>query len=418
MTTVEEGSGSKKSSSIGVRIALALLVVAVLAGLVYFGLSGTKGGSSAGAGAHDDMAMIPAEAAMGFHLNLAELRKKPIWKSLLELQKASPETESMLADLRDTGGIDLFKQVETAFFAYPLPAATAEATRSEFGVILHGGPFDEERLSNWSRERMKKQGLELGSRDFLGKKLYSDGSEGGAESALLDTGTAIAGGRQWIEKMIELSQAAPGAGPPAADKRPELAPLLARVNTKGVLWGVSLVPESVRKQLAADPRTAGGASWKSVFAGCDIDDKGLSLKGAALLGSEADAKSLASSLKLLVTAFKLNPQVAATGLLPMLEGIQITPKGSEIEFDILLKQAQVDDLIARLQILLGTQGFQARVPIPNGGDPGVRIPPPPSTFAPMPPATRPPPQNFPGPGTPSEAPSEPAPPPDDPRPGQ
>jgi hypothetical protein len=350
-----------------------LLVAGALLGLAFSSAGCAQCGSSTSGGraTKDDMALIPREAGFVLMANVAEMRDTPLWKKVAELRDSS-ESKAKFDDFVKKTGLDPMKQVDSVFAGFP----TAKGTQ-EFALIARGGPFDEQKLVDYAKAEALKDGSEVVTTDYNGKKLYGDKS-GQAFVAFLDGKTVVMGGKEWIKKVIDLAK----AGGDSAAKNDALMAIVKKTRTGESFWGAGIIPEEARASLKDDPRLAAAATMKQVYASIDVKG-GLAVTAAIDLAGEPEAKDLTAKVSEQLGDAKKNPQVQMMGFTQYLDAIKVRAEGPTFHLDVKLTQPQVDALIAQLQGLFKTLGSSLGG---GGGAPGggTELPPAPPAQAPAP----------------------------------
>jgi major membrane immunogen (membrane-anchored lipoprotein) len=300
------------------------------------------GGGGAG-GAKEDLALVPKESDMLFSANAKRMRNTAMWRKLLDLRDSNDEAKKKMAEFIEKCGLDPFQQIDSAFGAFPQGQTGDD---KEFAIILRG-TFDEAKLVKCATDQAKKDGSELATSDYNGKKLYSQTASGGqAFATLLDSKTAVLGGKEWIKKVVDL---ATGKTQNASAKDNEaLMALVKRVKTQDAVWGVGLVPQSMRDKLKNDPNLSAAGSMKDAFGSVDFAG-GFAADLNVDLGSDADATEMQKKITEQLTESKKNPQVMMMGLAPLIDGIKIEAKAATFHVAVNYNQQQVEDIITRVK---------------------------------------------------------------------
>jgi hypothetical protein len=322
--------------------ASSLLLCGVLA------LSATACKSTSGSGAaKEDLALVPKESQIVLMANVARMRNTAMWRKLLDIRDNDPQAKKDYEDFVQKCGLDPFKQIDSAFVAFP----QGGSTEKEFAAILRG-QFNETKLVECAKSQAKKEGRDLAMSEYNGKKLYTDNQKGEAFATFLDNKTAVVGGKEWVKKVIDL---AAGKGGESAKANAELASVMKRTKTSDALWGAGLVPQTTRDQFKNDPRLSSASSMKDIFGSVDFAS-GVNADLNVDTGSEADAKDLAVKATAQLAEIRKSPQFMMMGLAQYLDGLKIDSKGATFHLAIVYNQQQVDDLINRVKGLLKSFG--------------------------------------------------------------
>jgi hypothetical protein len=322
--------------------ASSLLLCGVLA------LSATACKSTSGSGAaKEDLALVPKESQIVLMANVARMRNTAMWRKLLDIRDNDPQAKKDYEDFVQKCGLDPFKQIDSAFVAFP----QGGGAEKEFAAILRG-QFNETKLVECAKNQAKKEGRELATSEYNGKKLYTDNQKGEAYATFLDGKTAVVGGKEWVKKVIDL---AAGKGGESAKANAELAAVMKRTKTSDALWGAGLVPQTTRDQFKNDPRLSSASSMKDIFGSVDFAS-GVNADLNVDTGSEADAKDLSAKATAQLAEIRKSPQFMMMGLAQYLDGLKIDSKGATFHLAIVYNQQQVDDLINRVKGLLKSFG--------------------------------------------------------------
>jgi hypothetical protein len=308
-----------------------------LAALVALG-----GCNQANVAAKEDLQLVPKDADIVLMANLNRARNTNIWRKVLDLRDSEPQNKKDYDDFVQKCGLDPFKQIDSAFFAFPHGASETK----EFAVILRG-QFNEEKLVSCTREQAKKDGSDLAISEYNGKKLYTDTKQGQAFGVILDSKTVAIGGKEWIKKVVDLASKKDSGGQAAADK-PDLVALTKRVKITNAIWGAGLVSQETRDQLKENPSLAPAASMRNVFGSIDFSG-GFIADVNVDLGSESDAKDMTAKVTSQLGDTKRNPQVMMMGLAPLIDQVKPESHGATFHVAINFNQTQVDDIISRLK---------------------------------------------------------------------
>jgi hypothetical protein len=308
-------------------------------------LSGCKSTSGTTA-AKEDLALAPKQTDIVLMANVARMRGTAMWKKLIDARDGNPQSKKDYQEFVQKSGLDPFQHIDSVFLAVPQGGGDTK----EFVAVVRG-KLDEQKLIAYAREQAKKEGREVKTTEYGGKKIYSDSQKGEAFAAFLDAKTAVIGGKEWIKKSIDL---AAGKGE-SAKLNGELAGLMKRAKTSDAVWGAGIVPQSARDNFKNDPRLQAAATMKDIFGSVDfasgiVADLNIDTAG------EPDAKQLVSTVSQQLAEVKKSPQLMMMGLGQFLDGIKVDNKGATFRLALNYTQQQVDDLIGRVQGLLKSFG--------------------------------------------------------------
>jgi hypothetical protein len=338
------------------RLSLVLVCCGVL-------LAGTACKKTSGTGAaKEDMQLAPREADIVFMANVTRMRNTQMFRKLLDVRDSDPSSKKDFDEFVQKCGLDPFKQIDSVFVAFPQGGGTTK----EFAAVLRG-TFDEQKLVACAKDQAKKDGTELTSSDYNGKKLYTDSKQQQAFATFLDAKTVAIGGKEWIKKVVDAAaRKEPGL---SAKDNEVLMGLVKRAKTSDAIWGAGLVPQSTRDALKADPHLSAAGSIKDMFGSVDFAS-GVAADINVDTGGENDAKELAAKATAQLMETKKSPQLMMMGLGSFLDGVKIDSKGATFHVAMAFNQQQVDDLITRIKGLLKSFGGQL-----GGGGAGGAVPP-------------------------------------------
>lgn len=321
--------------------------------------------STSGSGAaKEDLALVPKETDIILMANVARMRNTAMWRKLLDVRDQDPQTKKDMDEFTVKCGLDPFKQIDSVFLAFPQGGPDQAGGEKEFAAILRG-QFNPDKLVQCARDQAKKDGRDLTTVDYNGKKLYTDNQKGEAFGVFLDNKTAVIGGKAWVKKVVDL---AANKGE-SAKSNAELAGLLKRARTSDALWGAGIVPQATRDSFKNDPKLSSAASMKDIFGSVDFAS-GVTAEVNVDTGSDADAKDLAAKTTAQLVDVRKSPQFMMMGLAQYLDGIKIGNDKATFKVSLTYNQKQVDDLINRVQGLLKSFGNAM------GGGGGMPMPPP------------------------------------------
>lgn len=318
----------------------------VLCGVLALSLPACKSTSGSGA-AKEDLALVPKDTDIVLMANVKRMRNTAMWRKILDVRDSDPQAKKDYDEFVQKCALDPFKQIDSVFVAFP----QGGGEQKEFAAILRG-QFNEQKLVDCAKEQAKKDGRDVTTTDYNGKKLYTDNQKAEAWATFLDSKTAVVGGKEWIKKVVDLAGKKDGE---SAKNNAELSALLKRARTSDALWGAGLVPQSTRDSFKNDPRLSSASSMKDIFGSVDFAS-GVTSELNVDTGSEADAKDLSAKATAQLADIRKSPQFMMMGLAQYLDGIKIDNKAATFHLSINYNQQQVDDLINRVKGLLKSFG--------------------------------------------------------------
>ena len=317
----------------------------LLCGVLALSVSACKSTSGSGA-AKEDLALVPKDTDIVLMANVSRMRNTAMWRKLLDVRDSDPQAKKDYDEFVQKCALDPFKQIDSVFVAFP----QGGGEQKEFAAILRG-QFNEQKLVECAKEQAKKDGRDVTTTDYNGKKLYTDSQKAEAWATFLDNKTVVVGGKEWVKKVVDL---AANKGE-SAKANAELSALVKKAKTSDALWGAGIVPQSTRDSFKNDPRLSSAASMKDIYGSVDFAS-GVASELNVDTGSEADAKDLSAEATARLAETRKSPQFMVMGLAQYLDGIKIDNKASTFHMTVNYNQQQVDDLINRVKGLLKSFG--------------------------------------------------------------
>jgi hypothetical protein len=291
------------------------------------------------------LALFPAATQVVVAVDATRLRDSPAAAKLAALGTQSPEDKKLLETFAARTGLDPLRQVTNLTLGFPEEARA----HGEFGLVLRAEALDEARLVAYVRDELQKTGDDLVATPHGKFVLWSTKRDPSLAGFFIDAHTFALGAGGWAPRMADLAETArPGD---SAATNVDLTHLVEQAAEAHAIWAAAIVPDTARRNLAADPRFAAAASVVTLSIGVDLG-KGLDARVVANLASAADARALASRATEALRDAKRNAQVLMLGLGPYLDGVTARASDKTFELKATLNEAAVDDLIVRLQGLL------------------------------------------------------------------
>ncbi len=298
--------------------------------------------------AKEDMQLAPRESDIVLMINVARMRKTPMFKKAVDFRDSDANGTKEYDDFVKKCALDPFEQVDSVFAAFPQQVGVTK----EFSGVMRG-TFNQAKLVECAKEQAKKDGSSVVESTYNGKTLYTDSKKGEAFAAFLDAKTVVFGGKEWIKKTLDLAAKKDPGG--SAKDNDALMSLVKRARTNDGIWAAGTVPQSARDSFSSDPQMAAAKSMKDVFGSLDFTS-GFAADLVVDLGSEADAKELTTKTTAQLMEVKKSPQLMMMGMASFLDGVKIDSKAASYHVAVNLTQPQVDDLVNRVRGLLKSFG--------------------------------------------------------------
>jgi hypothetical protein len=291
------------------------------------------------------LALFPVSTRVVVAVDAAKLRAGPAAAKLAALAQQSDGDERAIEELAARTGFNPLTNLGSLTLAFPEDARE----QGELGLVLRAEKLDEARLVAYVRDQLQKNGDDLVSQRHGRFTLWSSRRDPSIAGFFIDDQTFALGAGGWGPRMADLAEAArPGD---SAATNVDLVHLVERTAAAHAVWAAALVPESLRRKLAADPQAAAAAGVMTLSGGLDIG-KGLEAVMLADLATPAEAQALVGRATAALRDAKRNAQVLMLGLGPYLDGVSAKANGRTFELRATLGEAALDDILTRLKGLL------------------------------------------------------------------
>jgi hypothetical protein len=291
------------------------------------------------------LAELPVETRVVVSVDLARIRRAPLWTRLAALAEEDPADRARIETMTVRTGLgtplDPLRQVGRILAAFPDSARTG----GQFALVIDGQAFDEKRLVAYAREEAAARGVRIDASQRAGRRMWVGNGPERTGGFFVGTSRFVLGGGGWAELMAGLSAGSPRQ-PSAADNE-ELARLCARIDRARGVWFAAIIPLDVRRMLLDDPHHDSAASVTRLAAAIDLEP-GLKVDIVADLSNAADARVLARRIQDSAREAKRNAQVLMLGLAPYLDALSARADGPSLRVELSLTAPQVRDLLDRL----------------------------------------------------------------------
>jgi hypothetical protein len=308
--------------------------------------------------AKEDLLLVPKDSQTLLMANITRMRSTAVWRKIEDIRDHDDASKKDYQDFVQKCGLDPLKQVDSVFVAVPQVSSETK----EFAAILRG-TFNEQKLVQCAQDQTKKEGGELVTTEYAGRKLYNDSKQPSVLVTFLDGKTIVVGGSAWIKKVIDLQSGKPGEA--SAKQNEGLAALMKRAKTSDAIWGAGIVPQTTRDSFKSDPNLSAMATMKDVFGSIDFAS-GFAMDLNIDTATDNDAKELVTKVNVQLAETRKNPQVMLMGLSTVLDGVKTEAKGPTFHLTVSYNQQQVDDLVNRIKGLLSSFGNALGGGLPKG----------------------------------------------------
>jgi hypothetical protein len=321
----------------------------VLLCLVAAGAGGCRGrGCGAGgrrAEAAAVLAKLPQETEVVIGVDLARLRRAPLWPRVASLAGADPADSRLMEEFARSTGLDPRSQIDALLVAFPAEARQ----RGEIAVRVRARGLDQARLLAYVRDQAAREGDDLFSFQHAGQTLWATRRQPATAGFFVGADTVIVGAGGWAEKLAE-RVGAPGSGGGAAENA-ALLHLVERVDPERAVWAAAIVPAATRAELGGRPDFAPAAGISRLGVSLDLGAD-LEARLIADLAATDQARELARRVEAAVADAKRSPQALLLGVVPHLEGVRARADGASCEIVAKVPSAEVMALATRLKTFL------------------------------------------------------------------
>jgi hypothetical protein len=279
----------------------------------------------------DVLAMVPAEAELVLWADLGRLRVSPWTRDSFDKMAASaPEARASIDQMVGMDRVVLAK----------LPSL-----RDGASVVIAQGAFDRERMrrgfadggepiraSNYRGADVLERGEEALA--FLGKRTVLSGLTVAVRAAL-DCNLGVARtieAETWVRDLRAALAKNRGAATPVVTLYVHLQP-------------------ATREQLVQDLGEGGTLEY---FAGRIDLDRDLDVVAVGVLRSEQEARDMAARLTERLRQVRNRPIVAAFGLGSVIDDVQLTPRGNDIEARLHVSERERTTIAERMKVVADT----------------------------------------------------------------
>jgi hypothetical protein len=304
---------------------------------------GGNGCSRKGATTAKLLSLMPVQVSALVHLDVDKLRAAKVWHRVADAVKSDKEASERYARLVADTGFDPLRDIHGVLVGVAGEGGATTADAREAVVLVRGARLNEAKLVALWQDEAAKRGQSVKKSQYGGKTLYSDSEEGKLQLAFLDTETLVFAGPKSIHQVVDL---AAGKGS-SVQKNSELSAVTAKVKQDQMIWGVGLVPASLRDEMKQNPQLSAAQNVRSIYGHLDLTD-GVALDLNADAGAAANATQLAATTTALLGQAKQHPMVGMLGLTPIVEAIKAWGQGSVFRVEMKLAAQQFEDLVQRL----------------------------------------------------------------------
>lgn len=285
--------------------------------------------------------LLPSDSQTVISLDLAQIRRSPLWQALAQSSPAAVKDRDVLAQVKLRTGFDPIEDVHRIVVAFPEDARVS----GQFAMVVYGTHMDEKRLVGYARDEGKLRHVAITQAEHAGQRMWVGDDAVTARAAFfIGEHTFVMGGGGWAQRMAEI-MAAGGEG--GLQSRAELRNLSRRLGSGHAAWAASVMSGRTRALLAADPRFEAASTIARLALTVDVA-QGLAGLAVAEVSTSEHAKQLAIQLNRYILEARQSPKTLLLGVGPWLEGLVAQARGPQVEVKFHLSPSQTQSLAERL----------------------------------------------------------------------
>lgn len=298
---------------------------------------------------------IPADAWGVLTVDGDELRRTPLHKYLNAVKDRTRERRNAYDDFVARCGFDPLTDLRAVTVVWF--SADAQAA-GDYVMLVRATPgaFQPDKLLACSRRSLEVATIPTERRG--GDVVYLDPRHDGNAGAFLGADLLVVGTRARVEAVVDLAHGR-GAPAAAAKSNARLDELAARVAGGHAVWAAAAFPDSFRAEWAKQANFKELATVQDAYGFIDLA-KGLWADLQIDVSSEADAKTMATHLNERVRQTSSHPVISTLGFGRFVNPVHGEAKGKAIDVDVRYSQAEVADMLDRLERFV-----DALAPAPN-----------------------------------------------------
>ncbi|HEY3358629.1 MAG TPA: hypothetical protein VGQ83_35605 [Polyangia bacterium] len=298
----------------------------------------------------DPLTLVPADTRLLAAIDVARVRTSPLHARLLALRDRSDYLRWRWEDLARSAGVDLARDLDHVVLAAPV-----EATRPDDLGVLLVGRFDERRVIDWYKGRIRKDLGEPRESSYGGRVVVHDQEEREL-LAFVSPRVLVGGSKRWVHGVLDV---AAGKGP-AVRTRPEMNGLLLRVPAAALAWAVVSLPPAAAGADGLATKVSGGVAavdgGSGVRATVQLDTAGAPV-----------ATELAELLTRGLTQLRQSPLAGRLGVGTLLEQTAVATESNTCHLRVALTLEQLDATVRAVERGLRELQRSPLVPAGRGG---------------------------------------------------
>lgn len=216
--------------------------------------------------AGDLMQLVPENTAFLLNLNLGKMFSTDAIKKQIDegMAKQTPDQKKAYDEFVTKTGIDPFKHLKNVV-VFAAPKTDPKSEKQDAGVLIDGS-FEVAKILE-SIKSDKKAAEDVSIEKYEGFDAVKGKKDADGMGVFLDNTTAVVGTLPAIKTVVDVKNAK-GKN---ISTNAALGSLLKKVDTGATLWGVGLIPQTLKDQAKANPQAAPLAAVNSLFFSFNYD---------------------------------------------------------------------------------------------------------------------------------------------------
>lgn len=216
--------------------------------------------------AGDLMQLVPENSAFLLNVNLGKMFATEAIKKQIDegMAKQPADQKKAYDEFVAKTGIDPFKHLKS-IVVFAATNADPKSEKQDAGVIVDG-TFEIAKILE-SIKTDKKAAADVSIEKFEGFDAIKGKKEADGMGVFLDNSTVVVGTLPAIKSVVDVK----GNKAKSIANNAAIGNLLKKVDTGATLWGVGLIPQTLKEQAKANPQAAPLASVNSLFFSFNYD---------------------------------------------------------------------------------------------------------------------------------------------------
>ncbi|MFZ2957106.1 MAG: hypothetical protein WA705_09470 [Candidatus Ozemobacteraceae bacterium] len=316
---------------------------------------------SASAFAGDLMGLLPQDTAFIVNVNMGKMLTTDMVKKQVEdgLAKQSPEQKKSYDEFVSKTGLDPLKNIQE-IMVYVVGKVDPKAEKPEVGVLINGS-FDVAKILKAVSEDPKAKEDTIVEK-FEGFDAIRGKKEADGTAVFLDANTVVIGTAPALKAVVAVKN---GKGPSLATNA-AFANLLKKADIGASVFGVGLMPASLKEQAKANPQAAPLAAINALFFAFNYDND-LTFNFTGELDKKESLEGVMTSLNGFLAMVKMiagqSPEAGEVLNMIKIEGAETTAK-----ITLKVAKAKLDEIKKKIE----EKAKSGALALPGAPAPGVK----------------------------------------------